>query len=543
MRIARFYSTYLQLIRAKEIVSIVLKHALREWFSAGRRKHKHKRGPQRKVYTTQERLRITIEELGPTYIKFGQILADRPDVISESFRNELKKLQSGAKPISDGLAIDLIENELGCSIDEVFADFDKHCLASASIGQVYKGKLLNGDEVVVKIQRPHIENKIKLDLYLMRYLAKRTVKSYPELAAVNIVGLIDEFGAGILKELDYTNEASNILRFNEMFKNETAVYVPKVYMEYTTRRLMVMELIKGEAPDDVDQLIRAGLEPSVVALNGANALLKMVLEHGFFHADPHPGNIFVMPGNVIAFIDYGMTGTLKPKEMNFLADFCIGFAKGNPETVANSLVTLCNVKYFDRIDELEFELSELIKRNSYMPFEKMDFANIMQECINMLVRYRLQIPSGIFMLIKALATIQKFAYQLAPDMSLGPVIMPYARNIVKRKYDPKRLAGELYDTLASYVKLARTLPSDVGEILYKLKEGKIKHEITIEESDSLLRKASQRFGIIILVCTLFIGSIMLVIWSKEQSFGHFGLFISGFLCFLLLIKLLFRTKI
>lgn len=540
MKLRMIYSSYLQIVRAKEVLLIIIKHALRGWFSY--RKAKRKRGAQRQVHTTQERLRITIEELGPTYIKVGQILADRPDIISEPFRNELKKLQSSAKPISDSVALALIELELGCAIDDVFAEFDRQCLASASIGQVYKGKLLTGEEVIVKIQRPYIENKIKLDLYLMRYLAKRMVRSNPELTAINIVGFIDEFSASILKELDYYNEASNIMRFNEMFKNDSAVYVPKVFMDYTTKRLLVMELIKGEAPDDVELLQKANLDPKIVALNGANALLKMVLEHGFFHADPHPGNIFVMQNNVIAFIDYGMTGVLKPRDMNFLADFCLGFAKSDAKAIANALVTLCGVKFFDRIDELEFELSNLIKNNSYVPFEKMDFANIMQGCINIIVRYELKIPASIFMLIKALATIQKFASKLDPDMSLGPVIMPYARKIVMQKYNPKRLASELYDTLANYISLARTLPSDVSEILYKLKEGKIKHEISLHENDAIMRKTGQRIGIIVLTSTLFIGSTILVVWSKEQTLGHISLAISSFLAFWLLLKLMFKTS-
>jgi ubiquinone biosynthesis protein len=541
MKIRMLYSGYLQLVRAKEILFIILKHVLKGWFSS--RKAKRKRGAQRQVHTTQERLRIIIEELGPTYIKVGQILADRPDVISESFRNELKKLQSSAKPISDIVALALIESELGCPINEVFAEFDEQCLASASIGQVYKGKLLTGEDVIIKIQRPYIENKIKLDLYLMRYLAKRTLKSYPGLAAMNIIGFIDEFSEGILKELDYNNEASNILRFNEMFNNDATVYVPKVYLDYTSKRLLVMELIKGEAPDDIDQLKQAGLDPKIIAVNGANAILKMVLEHGFFHADPHPGNIFVLPNNVIAFIDFGMTGVLKPRDMNFLADFCLGFAKGDAKSIANAMVTLCGVKFFDRIDELEFELSNLIKSNSYVPFEKMDFANIMQKCINMIVRYDLKIPASIFMLIKALATIQKFAAKLDPDMSLGPVIMPYARQIVMQKYNPKRLAGEIYDTIANYVSLVRTLPTDVSEILYKLKEGKIKHEISLQGNENILRKSGQRLGIIVLTSTLFIGSCILAIWSEEKQFAHIVLFVSGFLIFLLLIKLIIRTKL
>lgn len=180
---------------------------------------------------------------------------------------------------------------------------------------------------MLKIQRPFIENKIKLDIYLMKFIARKFAKSYPELAAINIVGLIDEFSETIVKELDYTFEASNILRFAMMFKDDPTVHIPAVYTKYSSKKLIVMEKVEGITPDTPQALRDAGLDTHQIAVNGANALLTMILRHGFFHADPHPGNIFILPGNVVAFIDFGMVGALTPRDMNFLADFAIGFAR------------------------------------------------------------------------------------------------------------------------------------------------------------------------------------------------------------------------
>ncbi|MDP4206779.1 MAG: AarF/ABC1/UbiB kinase family protein [Bacteroidota bacterium] len=536
-------------MRAKEILFVLLKHGMREWLSRskyGRRFFSPRKGSQRQVHTTQERLRITIEELGPTYIKFGQILADRPDMVAERFRNELKKLQSKAIPLDDEIALNLIEKELGYPIDEVFSSFDRQCLASASIGQVYKGVLKSGEEVIVKIQRPHIENKIKLDLYLMRHLARKAVTSYPELAAINIVGLIDEFGQNILKELDYYIETSNIHRFSELFKDDPRIHVPKVYMDYTTKRLLIMEYISGISPDNIPEMEANGYDLKIIARNGADIVLKMILQHGFFHADPHPGNIFIMPGNVLAFIDFGMTGVLKPRDMNFLANFALGFARMDSKSITDALLKLCGIRFYDRIDELQFEIDDLLKRNSYLPFEKMDFAKIMQDCVNIIVKYELQIPSSIFLLLKALATIEKFAGKLDPDIALGPVILPYAKSLVAKKYDPRRLASDIYDTITDYISLIRDFPGDVNEILYKIKEGKMQHEINVKESQALLKSLkqfSQRIALVVLLTGMILCSVMLVVWGSDKTFGKVAFGISFFFSIWIVFKLLVKTRV
>ena len=372
MRITDVYVGYLKITRIIQIGSILVKHGFKEMIShtfLGRRIRKRRIRQHKPVYTTQERLRLTIEDLGPTYIKFGQILADRPDILSERFRKELKKLQTNALPFDDHLAIRLIEDELGAEIKDVFSEFNPHCIASASIGQVYTGRLKNGKDVVIKIRRPNIDQKIKLDLYLMRYLAKKLALEYPEMAAINIVGVVDEFGESIFKELNYYNEATNILRFRDIFKDNPRIYIPHVDMKHTTHRMLIMERIFGMSPDDPLQLKAAGLDPVQIALNGAEALLIMVFKEGFFHADPHAGNLFILPGNRVAFIDFGMVGALRPREMDFLANLSIGFARRDPIGLADSMIRLCDQRFFDQRDDLIFSLQQMIKRFSQLPIE------------------------------------------------------------------------------------------------------------------------------------------------------------------------------
>lgn len=549
MRIRTLIIAYMQLMRALQIALVVLKHALREWRSRsfmmnalfGRMSRARKT-----VHTTQERLRLTIEELGPTYIKFGQILADRPDMISERFRNELKKLQSKAIPLDDALAMSLIERELGQPVEDVFAWIDKQCLASASIGQTYRARLKSGEEVILKIQRPLIENKIKLDLYLMRHLARKAALTYPEMAAIDVVGLVDEFGTNILKELNYYTEASNIQRFRTMFADDKRAHIPVVYHEFTTRRLLVMEYIEGIAPDKLSELREKGYDLGLIAANGADLILKMILEHGFFHADPHPGNIFIMPGNVISFIDFGMTGVLRPRHMAFLADFAMGFARSDSKSITHSLLHLCDVKFFDREEDLQFEVDQMMKSHSAIPFEKIDFSRIIQECLNIIVKYELRIPSSIFLLAKALATLQKFAMDLNPEISLGPVILPYARKLLMQRYDPRRLASGIYDTLTDYFALIRDFPSNVNEILYKIKQGKIRHEIDLhnpEPTRQAIKQLSQRISLVVLLSAMLLASAALVIWGENRQFAHAAFGVSAVLNLWVAVKLIFRTRV
>lgn len=548
MRLTDFYVGYLKVTRTFQIVGILTKHATREMINhsfLGRHIRKRRIQKHKPVYTTPERLRLAIEDLGPTYVKFGQILADRPDILSDRFRKELKKLQNNALPFDDNLAVRLIENELGAQIKDVFEEFNPHCIASASIGQVYTGRLKGGREVVVKIRRPNIDQKIQLDLYLMRYVAKRLAREYPEMAAINITGVVDEFGESIYRELNYYNEATNILRFREIFKDNERIYIPHVDMKRSTHRMIIMERIFGMPPDDPQQLRAAGLDPVQIALNGAEALLIMVFKEGFFHADPHAGNMFILPDNRIAFIDFGMVGALRPREMDFLAHLSIGFARRDPIGLADSMIRLCEQRFFEQRDDLIFSLQQMIKRYSQLPVEKFNYAKMIQDCLDVITKYELCLPTGIFMLAKALATIQKVAERLDPDIPFAKLIIPYAKDVVMTQFSARKLAAELYQTLKGYSTLLKNAPGDISEILYKMKQGEIKHELQFTdmlEIRKILGNVASRLAYSILLVGLFIGSIGILAKRPDLTYGHFLLFVSSFLIFIVIIRWIFRKK-
>lgn len=546
MKILNVYTGFLEARRFLQIIGILIRHGLSSWFWGTRMgKRRIKRHPDKELHSGPEQLRMLIEDLGPTFVKFGQILADRPDVLSDRFRLELKKLQSHVDPFDNGTAINLIENELGKKIHRVFEWISPQCVASASIGQVYEGRLLNGDEVVVKIQRPHIENTIKLDITLMRLMANWFVKSYPKYAYMDLLGFVDEFAQQISNEMDYFNEAENITRFAKMFEDDPTVHIPRLYPEYTTRHILIMEKITGIAPDRVDVLQQKGYDLHAVAVNGANALLKMIMEEGFFHADPHPGNIFILPDNVVCFIDFGMVGTLRPREMNFIAKFLISFVHKNPKGMCMALLTLSGKKFYQDVDELEFELDSLLKRVGNVPVEEINFAGVMQSCINILVKHRLRVPSGMFMLGKALLTLQRFATELDPDLPLTPLVLPYAKRLVSTQYNLRKMAGSIFDTASDYLSLARSLPNQINEILYKLKEGTIRHEIKMDNADltnRTLRNIGNRIVLAVLLIGLFIGSTLLLALAPEYQSGKYLMFFSTVIILLMVVFRIFRRK-
>ncbi len=544
----RFRIMWLQFWRAIDILFILIRQAFYDWMS--RRNwtrqflQKDKREKQR-VRTTEERIRLIIEDLGPTYVKFGQILADRPDLVSETLRRELKRLQSKARPIDDNICLGILEKELGAKVEDVFLEFDKRHIASASIGQTYMGKLKTGERVVVKIQRPNIEAKIKLDLVLLGLLAKRVVKNYPELAFMGFEDIIEEFGETIMRELNYLNEATNLLRFGEMFKLNPDVYIPRAYTEISTRRILVMEFIEGIPPDETDKLLEKGYDLNIIAKNGAEALLQMIFVHGHFHADPHPGNLFVMRNNVISFIDFGMVGTLKPAHMDFLAGFILGFQRNDSKMITRALLRLSGKKFYEYSEELEFEVEDLIKRNSYLPYERVDFSQLLMECVNIVLKYKLHLPSSIYLLLKALATIQRFAEELHPTISFSETILPYAKNLVMDKYTPKKMVGALYNAIGDYVALIRNFPVEVNEILGKIKDGRLVHEINIHDSKSattVLRNITRRISMSLLMAALLVCSTILVSNNPENSFAQSLFVATSILAMFLVLRYLFTTK-
>ena len=540
-QIARFFRNVFRLIA---IFFIILKHIVKNWmYNTWMRRIFDPKG--KRLTTRAEQLRQTIEELGPTFVKFGQIVADRPDLASDHLREELKKLQSNARPMDDGESISLIETELGDPIEEVFLTLEKKHIASASIAQVYSGVLRTGERVAVKIQRPNIKHKIAIDLILMKVLARQVVKTYPGLTSFNLIGFVEDFGENLMKELDFNNEASNMLRFTDMFKDDPSCYIPKVFIKHCRQRLLVMEFVEGLRPDDIDGLKAAGFDPQVIAENGTHIILKMILRHGFFHADPHPGNIFIRGDNQIVLLDHGMAASLKPRQIQALINFMLGFSKNDPHRIAKSLLSLSEINFFKEMEDLEFRLGEIIKKYSYMSYEQVDISAVMTEAFRVIGRYGLTVPSNLFTLIKSLATIQKFAENLEANVSIASMIRPYATEKIKEQFSWDAVVKVVMDSAEDYLYLISKLPKDVKEVLGKMKDGVIRHEINFSEesfANKAFRMGINRLAFVFIIGLMMICSTLLMIYMGEKQIIRVFFYVTLIITTFTALRLLAKTR-
>lgn len=524
MWIFRFNSNLKNFFRLLTIIRIILHHYLANWFTTG---------PLRGIFDPRaknrksraERLRMIIEDLGPTFIKFGQIVADRPDLASEPLRIELKKLQSSARPMDDSIAIEIVERELGNTIDKLFLNFDRNHIASASIGQIYRAKLISGEEVVLKVQRPNIREKIKLDIILLKIFAKKITSSYPELRSFNIVEFVNDFGEIVLKELDFTNEQSNMLRFSNMFKDDDRVYIPKIFSKYSTSRILTMEYIEGDSPDNVELLKSKGYNIREIAENGVNVILTMILKHGFFHADPHAGNLFIRGNNQLVLIDHGMCASLKPKQIDGLVGFLLGFADKNPHKIAKSVLLMTEVDHLNEIENLEFEINELIEKYAYLSYESVDISGLFTDTFKLVMKYGINVPSSLYMLLKTLITIQKVAESLNVQVDLVAMIRPYAKAKIKEKFSWTHMKSRLVNVAEDYLYLVETLPKDIRAIVTNFKEDGIRHNVKFGESgmdSKQIRGLVYKVGTYLLLGVLLICATLLKIFNVQPISNKAG---------------------
>ena len=399
--------------------------------------------------------------------------------------------------------------------------------------------------VAVKVQRPHIKQKISIDLVLMKLLAEQVVKSYPELASFNVIEFVEDFGTIMKKELDFANEASNMMRFSEMFKYDEYCYIPKVYSHYSTQKMLVMEFVTGIEPDAKDELLAKGFDTKQIALNGTQIILKMILKHGFFHADPHAGNLLIRANNQVVLLDHGMTASLKPGQIQALINFMLGFARQDTHRISKALLALLNISFYKDHADLEFEVGELIQKYSYIPYEKVDISNLLADTFKVILRHGLNVPTNLYMLLKALGTIQKFADTLEADISLINMIEPFAKEKIREKFSFDVIVNKVINSAEDYLYIVDRLPTDIKEIVNNLRTGVLKHEINFREdsfTNKALRQNFNRLAFVFILGLLMICATLLMIYQPNSS----GIKVLFYSTAVILIwtgfKLLFNTK-
>jgi len=408
-----------------------------------------------------ERLRLALEELGPTFVKLGQILSLRPDLVPPDIAGELRKLQDEAPsfPFSEVKA--QIESELGQPLAALFQEFEEKPLAAASLAQVHRARTREGELVAVKVQRPGIREAIEADLDILFELARLGKRRLPSGELYDPVGAVEEFTRTIHEELDFTREGRHMEIFKHNFAEDETIYVPKVFWEYTTPHVLVMEYIQGIKISDLEQLEAAGLDRKAIARNGAQAILKQVFEHGFFHADPHPGNLLVLPGNVIAPLDFGMMGRLDEELRTLVAELLAGFVKKDVDRIIGALREMGSLDAEVDMQAFRVELSGLIDRYYGVPLKRLDLRRIFEEGMALVRNFHIKVPRGLVLMGKALVTEEGVGRMLDPDFDMVSMAEPYVEQLLRQRYDTHRQLAKWLEILDGYQRMLARLPADV----------------------------------------------------------------------------------
>jgi ubiquinone biosynthesis protein len=494
-----------------------------------------------------ERLRMVFEELGPTFIKLGQLLSTRPDLIPADFLDELAKLQDDIPPFSLDEVNLIFQEELGRAPEELFHYFDIEPLAAASIGQVHRARLDSGAEVVVKVQRPGIENVIAVDLEILAHIADLMEQYLEEVQGHRPSAIVHEFARSLSREIDFSVELANIQRFSRQFEGNPAIHVPLVYPELSTDRILVMEYVLGIKSSKVEQLREQGYDLPLIAERGANLVMEQIFVHGFFHSDPHPGNVFILPNNVVCFIDFGQMGRLSLKDREDFTDLVLDLVAGDERKIVNGVLNVTlQLGDVDR-ESLARDLGSLMDMYLYRPLGELEAGKILNDLLDLVTRHKLSFKPGLYQMMKALTTVEGVGLVLDPKLQLILLAKPFMRKIRLGRMQPGRIIEEFSLTGSAYLHLLRDLPEELRTILYQLRSGRLRLEFEHRGLKSLgaaLDRVSNRIAFAIVLAALIVGSSLIILsdipphWHSIPIIGLVGFLVAGIMGFWLLLSII-----
>ena len=554
---------YKNLKRSKEILSVFVKYGLGHFFDlpaiekslnfGAKIFHKNKNEKIKRL-SMPERIRLSFEQLGPTFVKLGQILSTRPDLIPKEFIEEFKKLQDQVPAFDFSLVEKQFEKEFGKKIDNLFIEFNKIPIAAASISQVHRAKLKdnkNNKIVAVKIQRPNIHEIVKTDIAILLDLAKFIEKRSIYGQIYQPVEIIKEFKKTINKEMDFINEGYNIDKFYKNFKNNKTVKIPKVYWELTSNKILTMEYIDGVKISEVDNLKNSKLNKKIIASNGADMILKQIFEDGFFHGDPHPGNIFVMKNNVIGLIDFGMVGRIDKNMIESIADLLIAGIKNNAKKIVEILEKMNIIESDMDLKNIEIEIDNFIDKYYGMSLKKINMGKIIEEILEVMIRHKVKMPTDLVLLSKSLITVENIGCNLDPDFDMVVHTKPYAKKLLKEKHSPSKLFKRGNNLVIEFFKLMELLPSEINNLFKIFKKNNFNINLKHQGLEKLILgidKASNRLSISMIISALIIGSSLILIQKigpfifGYSAIGIIGYLIASFFGLFLIISMLKANK-
>jgi len=497
--------------------------------------------------TQAARFRLALEELGPTFIKLGQLLSTRPDIVPTDVIDELQKLQDHLHPVATTEVMAQNHRELGYPVEELFRDFDKAPLATASIAQVHRGTLVSGEHIVCKVRRPNIEAVIETDIDIMMGLAYLVEKHLPGGDMYDPIGVVKEFRRTINRELDFSREGRTIDRFSKNFADDDTVRIPKVFWNYTGRTVLTLEYLSGIKISNINELNKDGHDLKLLARNGADNFLKQVFVFGLFHADPHPGNIHVLPNSIICIFDFGMVGRLDEDLKLQLTELLLSVLRRDVDHIITQLLYSGDLHDESNLKSLKRDLTEFIDDYYDILLQDLKVGKLLIDFAELLTEYRIKFPSNLMLLSRALIAMEGLGRQLDPDFNMVEQLKPFAEQIVKERYSPTNLAKDTKRTLLSYQSLGKSLPKDIKEFINKVNRNKFKIDLEhrgLERLINDLDKSTNRISFSLIIASLIIGSSLIMQSDNGPmlfgfpALGLFGYCVAGILGFGLAIAIL-----
>ncbi len=557
-RIGIVSRTYRNIGRYRQILTVLFKYGfdnlierlhLGQYLDVGMRFISHTRRERVELLSRSERLRMAFEELGPTFIKMGQILSTRPDLIPVAFIRELEKLQDEVPPFPFPQAKEIVEQELHAPLNEIFLHFDEIPLAAASIGQVHRAQLKTGEEVIVKVQRPGIRRIIEVDLEILYHLATLIEKYIEELEIYRPTKIVDEFASSLEKEINYNIEALHVERFTRQFLGNESIYVPWIFKQATTERVLTMEYIEGIKVSDVAMLDQKGYDRKVIASRGADLMLDQIFKSGFFHADPHPGNMWIMPGNVICYLDFGMMGSVNRQSRINFANMLYGYVLRDETKITDAILKIVEWEEEPDRQALERDVASFMELHFYKPLKEIRMGALLQEFLSLFVRHRLRLPPDIFLVVKALTEVEGIGLLMDPDFDMSQKVAPFIKHLQMERIQPKWLLGEFIETSGAFIQLLKSIPEDLHDILTQIKQGKSRIRFEhrgLENFIFEMDRSSNRIAFSLIIASIIIGSSLIITTNLGphlfgfSMLGLVGYTIAGFLGVWLLISI-FRS--
>ena len=459
-----------------------------------------------------ERLRLMFQELGTTFIKFGQLLASRPDLVGERISEELSQLHDDNPPVSFEEIKEMIETQLGGNIDDLFEEFSENALATASIAQVHEAKLHTGERVAVKVQKANVEEIVETDLSIMKFIANESDRFNTSFKHLNLPAVLHEFDKSIHKEMDFDNELMNIRHLNDNFKYNDKIIVPTTYPDYSNEKVLTMEYVEGVKLSEVI----AGDDPKYNKILIADRIVRSYFQQlfidGFFHADPHPGNIFVTDDNAICYIDFGMMGVLDEEFRQDLAELMIYFSDRNIDGLINQLIRMDILNEKTDINILKSDLNDLFAK--YYGVELSRFNGIIEDLLFLMQKFDVRLPNEFVLMARGLSMVENTGLRLDPDIDVVALLKPFARKLMVQRYNPLKMANNAKNSFFAFEHVLRALPSLISKTIYKVEEG----EVTVNIEVKHISEIANQLSLAIIIAALLVGSSLVMLIDVGPRF-------------------------